>query len=178
MSETTQQAEPKIETPQLSYDTYKRAIAEKKKIQQQLEQMQEQIKAIETAKQAEQEKQKREQGEFKSLYEELKAKHEAEANNSQKYLSELNTYKELLAQDIPEDVRNEFDITGLSVKQVQTLAIKFKQNPQTPHSVGSETITNGGNPIDIKSMDMNALNKLASENPQAYYKLIMEKTKG
>ncbi len=149
MSETTQQAEPKIETPQLSYDTYKRAIAEKKKIQQQLEQMQEQIKAIETAKQAEQEK-----------------------------LSELNTYKELLAQDIPEDVRNEFDITGLSVKQVQTLAIKFKQNPQTPHSVGSETITNGGNPIDIKSMDMNALNKLASENPQAYYKLIMEKTKG
>lgn len=176
MSETENKtAEPQ---EQLSYETYKRAIAEKKKFQTKLEKMQEQLDAMEAERAKQLEAEKAKQGQFEQLYNELKAKHESTAKAKDEYLTELNTYKELLAKDIPEDIRATFDITGLSVKQVQVLSDKFKETPPQLHSLGSEEQKQEGKPADLSSMDLSQLNKLAAENPSAYFEMFNKRAKG
>lgn len=167
MSETTQT--PAANTPEgqqnLSYDTYRRAIAEKKKLQKQFEELQSQLNEINQAKEKEEQKRIEETGKYKELYEKLKSDFEAKSNEVTNYVNELNSYKEQIAGGIPEAIRETFDIANLTVKQLQVLADNYKIAAHTPGSQASGT---AGSEVDVTKMDFGQLNQLAATNPAAY----------
>lgn len=165
MAEPTTNPEGNTVEPTLSYDTYRRAISEKKKLQKQMDDLQAQLTAINKEKEKEEEKRIAETGQYKQMYEKMKADFEAETGKVQNYTNELNTYKEMIANDIPEEIKETFDIYNLSIKQLQVLAEKSKPIAPTPGSQNSDTKPTE---VDASKMDLQQLNNLAVTNPQAY----------
>jgi predicted RNase H-like nuclease (RuvC/YqgF family) len=173
MSET-QTAEPR-NAEQLSYDTYRRAIGETKKYKKQLEDVQNQLnELLEVKKQAEQ-KELETTGKYKEMYDTLKAKFDAENKQVGDLKKELKEYKEIISKDIPDEIKETFEIDTLTIKQIEVLASKYKVET-VPNSPGAETTKKQGDELDITKMNAEQIFELANKNPQAYFELIKKRT--